>query len=233
MKHKVYYLFLFCIGYCFFTGCADEQRPTNSNGRAKMLVRELGESAKIIGGSIGAACLYGVLNDQVTARVCPEYFSKGFHERALEYWKGPLMGNLRKVLLATKSPTVVATIWGVVASWWMGALLGVPAAFAARVGPWPKVGATDLIKPIGIGLAGMGSYVAYKGHVGYKKALAGTIDKDVWRNDIAQGTPEEALNRFIACAYAHQAAYQAGPIVGIGLFAYIVGKRILLHRRAL
>lgn len=62
---------------------------------------------------------YGVLHDLVTAHVCVEYFTVG-HPQLFEF--------------ETDSPTLLALGWGVVATWWVGAGLGVPLALVARVG---------------------------------------------------------------------------------------------------
>jgi hypothetical protein len=90
------------------------------------------ESLKICFVSICAAILYGVIHDQITARVCLEYFTV-FHPPIFE----------------TQSPTLLALGWGVIATWWMGAFLGVLLAIAARVGSRPKLSAVNLLKPIG------------------------------------------------------------------------------------
>lgn len=57
------------------------------------------------------AVLYGAVRDQVTARICLEYFTV-----------------MHPPLVESQSPTVVALAWGVVATWWMGLLLGLPLA---------------------------------------------------------------------------------------------------------
>ena len=67
------------------------------------------ESLKIVLLCILSAILYGILQDQVTARVCVEYFTIGH----------PPVFN-------TESPTLLALGWGVIATWWVGLLLGIP-----------------------------------------------------------------------------------------------------------
>ena len=81
----------------------------------------LGEPIKTLALCVAATVLYGVLHDQVTARVCLEYFTE-FHP--------PLVDS--------RSPAVVALAWGVAATWWVGVILGLGLACAARVGPWPR-----------------------------------------------------------------------------------------------
>src|SRR5205807_5904962 len=78
-----------------------------------------------------AAICYGIVHDQVTARICVEYFTIGHP---------PIFG--------TDDPTLLGIGWGVVATWWVGLILGLGLAFAARVGPRPKRDAGSLVKPI-------------------------------------------------------------------------------------
>ncbi len=80
------------------------------------------ESLKIIVFCIVAAIVYGILHDQVTARVCVEYFTIG-----------------HPPIFHTDDPTLLAFGWGVIATWWMGAILAVPAVLTSRVGSWPKL----------------------------------------------------------------------------------------------
>ena len=87
------------------------------------------EWLKIILLCILAAVVYGILHDQVTARVCVEYFTIG-----------------HPPVFYTDDPTLLAFGWGVIATWWTGAdLLAVPAVLVSRLGSWPKFNAADLI----------------------------------------------------------------------------------------
>ena len=75
------------------------------------------QSLYIIALCASSAVLYGIVHDQVTARLCVEYFTIGH----------PPIFN-------TDDPTLLALGWGVLATWWAGLLLGVPAVIAARSG---------------------------------------------------------------------------------------------------
>jgi hypothetical protein len=75
------------------------------------------ENLKIILLCVAAAIAYGVAHDQITARVCLEYFTV-FHPP----------------VFATQSPTALAFGWGVIATWWVGLFLGLLLALAARAG---------------------------------------------------------------------------------------------------
>ena len=79
-------------------------------------------SLRIIGLSLLAAIVYEIAHDQVTARVCVEYFTIG-----------------HPPLIPSESPTLLALAWGVVATWWVGLPLGIMLAVAARAGRRPKL----------------------------------------------------------------------------------------------
>jgi hypothetical protein len=94
------------------------------------------ESIKIILLCILSAVIYGILHDQITARVCVEYFTIG-----------------HPPIFHTDSPTLLGLGWGVIATWWVGAFLGILAAVAARVGGLPKAAASELIWPLAVLMA--------------------------------------------------------------------------------
>ena len=52
--------------------------------------------------SVLAAAGYGIIHDQITARICLEYFTIG-----------------HTPVFATTSPTLLALGWGVIATWWL------------------------------------------------------------------------------------------------------------------
>src|SRR5262245_56111915 len=108
--------------------------------------------------SILAAVVYGILHDQVTARVCVEYFPIGH---------APIFG--------TDDPTLLGLGWGVIATWWMGLLLGVPLAVAARAGSRPKRSVGSLLRPIVILLAVMAVCALIAGVVGWLLARTGVV----------------------------------------------------------
>ncbi|MBI3854236.1 MAG: hypothetical protein HY293_00945 [Planctomycetes bacterium] len=95
------------------------------------------ESLRILLLSIAAAAVYGILHDQVTARVCVEYFSVG-HPR----------------LFPTESPTLLAFGWGIAATWWVGLILGILLARSARAGSAPPLAARMGLVALAAGLAG-------------------------------------------------------------------------------
>ena len=77
------------------------------------------QALAIVALSILAAVSYGIVHDQITARVCVEYFT---------------IGHPQVLAVPTDSPTVLGFVWGVIATWWVGLGLGIPLALAARLG---------------------------------------------------------------------------------------------------
>lgn len=163
------------------------------------------ESLKIIALCVVAACLYGILQDQVTARVCVEYFS---------VWHPPIF--------ATQSPTLLGLGWGVVATWWVGAMLGVGLALCARAGRVPKLAAADLLRPVGRLMLVVGAVALLAGLVGYALARSGALFVD---GPVAEEVPAARHARFLADLWAHNAAYLAGFIGGIVLCVRTVRRR--------
>jgi hypothetical protein len=143
---------------------------------------------------IASAIVYGILQDQVTARVCVEYFTIG-----------------HPPVFLTDSPTLLALGWGTIATWWCGLILGVPLALIARTGSRPKLTARDLVKPVAVQLGCMSLLASIAGVCGYFAARAGWV----WLVEpLASRVPEEKHVRFLADLWAHLAAYATGFLGG-------------------
>jgi len=165
----------------------------------------LWEFLKIIALAIAAAVLYGIVHDQVTARVCVEYFTIG-HEP----------------IFHTDSPTLLAFGWGTIATWWVGLILGVPAAWLARVGRRPKLSAGQLMGPIARLLAVMACLALIAGVAGYLMARDGVL---VLFEPMASRIPPEKHAAFLADAAAHLCSYAVGFLGGIVLCVWIWLRR--------
>lgn len=163
------------------------------------------ESFKIMVTCIAAAIVYGVVHDQFTARICVEYFTV-FHPP----------------VFPTQSPTLLAFGWGIIATWWVGAFLGILLAIAARVGSRPKLTARALIQPIGTLLSVMAACAILSGTLGYALAQNGWVSPPAW---IAAGLPSAAYARFMADWWAHSASYASGFIGGLALCVLVFRKR--------
>jgi hypothetical protein len=134
-------------------------------------------------------------SDQVTARVCVEYFTIGHP---------PLFG--------TEDPTLLGIGWGIVGTWWVGLPLGVALAFAARAGKRPPRTTGSLVKPI-LGLMGvMAASALFAGVVGYLLAGAEWV---ILVGPLAKEVPQDRHVLFIADLWAHVASYLVGFVGGI------------------
>ncbi len=165
------------------------------------------EFLKIVAIGVLAAVSYGIVHDQVTARVCVEYFTIG-----------------HPPLIASTSRTFLGLAWGVVATWWVGLPLGFILAVAARLGARPKLAVAQLTPLILRLLATMATVALLAGLVGYVLARRGDISlPSGWAAII----PVSAQTRFMADAWAHDASYLSGMIGGLVIAVLAYRKRRL------
>ena len=153
------------------------------------------QAAAIIALCIASAVAYGIIHDQVTARVCVEYFTVG-----------------HPPVFPTESPTLLGLGWGIIATWWVGLLLGVPLALAARAGRRPKRGVRSLPRPILSLLVVMGGCASLAGSVGFILGSRGVV---YLLEPLASRVPEARHARFLADLWAHSASYFVGFVGGI------------------
>jgi hypothetical protein len=164
------------------------------------------EGVRIVSLCVLAAIAYGIVHDNVTARICVEYFTV-FHPPV------PWVGS---------EPTALALYWGSVASWWMGLGLGVPLAVFARWGRPPHVTAADLIRPLSRLLVIMAVGSAIAGGIGYLLASNGVLTPArPWVDRIDPATH----TLFLLDLWAHNAAYTIGFVGGIILWGWCVRFR--------
>ena len=155
------------------------------------------ESLKIILACIVAAIGYGVIHDQFTARICIEYFTV-FHPP----------------VFVSQSPTLLAIGWGIIATWWVGAVLGLFLAIAARAGARPKLPAKALIHSIGTLLFVMAACAGSFGIAGFVLTQHGIVSAP---ESVAYLLSPPARPRFMADWWAHSASYVSGFLGGVVL----------------
>jgi hypothetical protein len=153
------------------------------------------EFFKIVLICVLAAVSYGVVHDQFTARVCLEYFTIGH----------PPVFN-------THSPTLLGLGWGVIATWWVGLLLGIPLAMVARLGKRPKLTAWQIMPLVFRLLGFMGCLAITAGLIGYVLAMRGSIQLPDF---LAAVIPPSSHVGFVADWWAHFASYFAALVGGI------------------
>jgi hypothetical protein len=168
------------------------------------------EFFKIIALTIVAAIVYDILHDQITARICIEYFTIAHP---------PVFGD-------TQSPTLLAFGWGIIATWWVGLLLGTPLAVCARVGALPKLTARQLFKPICLILCILFALAMVAAAVGYMCAQRKLIHLP---EPLASEVAPDRHSLLLADACAHLASYGFGAILGVTLWIHTLLAR---YRRA-
>lgn len=142
---------------------------------------------KIILLSIFFCIAYGILHDQITARICVEYFTVG-HPR----------------IFNTESPTLLAFGWGLIATWWVGLLLGIPLAMVSRIGSWPKRTANSLLRPMLILMVVCALSAVIFGIIGSYLAKNGFV----WLVEpISSKLPNDRHIPFLIDLWAHSASY--------------------------
>jgi hypothetical protein len=149
---------------------------------------------------VAAAVAYGILHDQVTARICVEYFTIGHP---------PIFG--------TDDPTLLGLAWGFWATWWVGVMLGIPLAVVARVGKLPKVPVLALVRPLTILMVASAVCALIGGVVGMILARNGVVQL---LEPMASAVPPEKHVTFLTDLWAHNASYIAG---------FIGGGLVMLH----
>jgi hypothetical protein len=159
----------------------------------------------IIALAVLAGITYGILHDQVTARICVEYFTLG-----------------HPPIFRTTSPTLLAIGWGIVATWWFALPLGCALAYAARLGERPKRSAGELVRPLLVLLGAMASLALVSGVTGYTLVAGKFIRIDPWVLETIEPSKQAA---FIADWWAHTASYFGGFAGAIVLCIWVWRSR--------
>jgi len=165
------------------------------------------EALKIVAFSMFAAILYGIAHDMVTAHLSVEYFTIA-----------------HPPLVPSELPVLLALGWGVVATWWVGLILGLLLAISSRFGSWPKQSLQDVRGWIIWLMIISGASALLAGVAGILIALFGVAPIGSWADRIAE--PRQI--RFAGALFAHSASYLVGALGGIAVCI----KAVMLRRRA-
>ncbi len=170
------------------------------------------ELVRIILICIVSAVAYGIVHDQVTARICVEYFTVG-----------------HPPIFDTDDPTLLGIVWGILATWWVGLFLGIALAVVARAGQRPKKSMRSLIGPILVLMASSAFCALAAGAVGLALAKNGSI----WLGEpLASRVPPAKHAAFLADLWAHLASYVAGLVGGIYIIVRIGWSRFFSARNS-
>jgi hypothetical protein len=136
------------------------------------------------------AAIYGVAHDQITARVCIEYFTIA-----------------HAALVRSDSPALLGFVWGVLAGAPAGAFAGTTVALAARDGARPKLDWRHFLRPALRLAALMALSALLAGAAGYVLTARAGVRMVA---DYADRIPPDRHPRFMAVVYAHLASFGVG-----------------------
>lgn len=141
------------------------------------------------------AIAFGILHDLVTANICVEYFTIG-HPKVIE----------------SENPFQLALVWGILATWWVGAILGILLLIFNGIGKAPKVSFL-IIKRYVIRLLLVLPFTSLlAGLIGYILALSGGIN---FNGELSRIVPINKQVAFLAVGWAHVSSYLFGFIGGV------------------
>lgn len=153
------------------------------------------ECVKIVFLCIIASVVYGTVHDQITVRLCPAYFTEWyFHAEVFQH------PNL----------TVVGLFWGIVATWWVGLILGVPIAIVSIYGAVEWWTWRRSVKPLVLLIISLWITAA----IGYWTSILLSFRADSEALGYFPETDQDLL-RFSSVLVAHNVSYVAGAIGGL------------------
>ena len=166
------------------------------------------EFLKIVGFMILIAIGFGLVHDLVTAHICVEYFSIA-HPPVIP--GGP--------------PVVYALVWGVIATWWMGLILGVLLGLSSRLVRVRQISLNWLIKPVLAMFSVLLVVAMLSGLAGYL-----SVKYNIFNISISspQGISENIYPRYVFDSFAHGTSYFLGIVGGLVLSGFIVFKRVFI-----
>ena len=149
-----------------------------------------------------AAVLYGICANQVAARISIEFFTL-----------------LLPPIFGPEDPTLLGIGWGIVATWWVGLLMGGALALAARAGSWPKRSPESMLLPIGSITLITAAGAALAGLI----ARVGTANGWVWLLEpFASEVPEDRHADFLVVMWVHNGGYVVAALACVGVIVWVL-----------
>ncbi|OWK46547.1 hypothetical protein [Fimbriiglobus ruber] len=152
-----------------------------------------------------AMAVYGGAQDQISARLCPEYFTV-----------------LHNPIPGLTDPTLLALAWGFLGAMGGGVAVGYAAALAATLGPRPQLTFRELIKPILFLIATVGTASAVTGGSVYISAEQFDIRVDPF---LDRYIPVERQRGAFVVACYHLVAYVTAIIGSVVMCVWIGFER--------
>lgn len=156
------------------------------------------------------AVAFGIFHDLFTANICVEYFTIG-HIPIIE----------------SENPFILALVWGPLATWWVGVMLGIFIVVHNVIGKSPSLPFHLIRSWIVKLLLIMVCTSTLAGIIGFILASTGTIHM-IPR--FADRVPVEKHVAYLSVGWAHVSSYLVGLIGGIVICVKIWLKRDVLRR---
>lgn len=158
---------------------------------------------------LGAMVGYAVLQDQVSARLCPEYFTV-----------------LHPPIPGLSDPTLLGISWGFLGAWWGGVLLGFALALTATVGSRPPLAPRELVRPLAALVGVLAAVTALTGFAVWHHANLLGVSLDPQMSLLV---PKERHRGLLTVACYHFTAYVTAAVGSAVLCMWVSGER---RRRA-
>lgn len=158
------------------------------------------EITKIVLGTVFIAVVYGITHDMVTAHTEISYFTM-FHPH----------------IINSASPVDQALAWGVIATWWMGLMIGVAIALCSQLGPNPRISAGQALKSLTKATVFVFIVAMATLAIGLRFFEGKTVE--------FQPDPSDTSGRFLAVLTTHQVSYFLSAIMAVGLCLVVLRKR--------
>ncbi len=144
---------------------------------------------------------YGMVQDQVSARLCPEYFTV-FHP--------PVPG--------LTDPTLLGIAWGFLWACGGGLILGYVAGVVATAGTQPPLAPRDALRPFLTLLVVVGLMTALAGYSVHRHAEMFGVTLDP---ELAAGCPPERQRALLIVACAHFVTYATSAVGGVAVCVWL------------
>jgi hypothetical protein len=154
---------------------------------------------------LGTMVGYAVIQDQVSARLCPEYFTL-FHP--------PIPG--------LTDPTLLGIGWGFLGAWWGGVFFGLAMGLVATVGPQPPLPLRAVVRPLWVLVVVVAAVTALTGlTVSHHARLLG-VSLDAGMSGLVP--PENRLALLTVACY-HLSAYVTATVGGVIVCVWVRAER--------
>ena len=149
---------------------------------------------------------FGILHNQVSARVSEEYFTVG-----------------HRALIHSTSPTLMGIAWGIYSTWWVGLILGVLLVLAGRTGAENKRTAASFVRPLLMLFLFCGAASIAMGYAGYALSSRGTLP---FLRGMSGAVESSRQPGYMAALWMHTASYTAAAMGGLILTVRVAAGRL-------